>query len=386
MTRSSSGLPAHHEIHVEAPGGGYTVMVGRDLLSRLPGLLDLHAPAHRYAVIADSTTGPLYGEAVVAACRRQGLLADLYTFPAGEVNKTRARWEALTDRILESGMGRDGTVVAVGGGVTGDLAGFVAATYMRGVPVVQVPTTVMAMVDSSVGGKTGVDVDAGKNLVGAFHPPALVVADVDTVATLSPAQRADGLAEAVKHGAIADRAYLDGLAARTRELLEGEAEAAVDAVAHSVRIKASVVSRDEREAGLRQVLNFGHTLGHALEAETGYTSGHGACVAAGMLLEAAVGERVGVTEPGTARELERILAGFGLGAPPPGPLDSDAVLRRLATDKKARRGRVRFALLQRLGWAAEGAGWSHEVDAEVVRAVLAQGAVSGGRPLGGSCK
>lgn len=374
MTRAMSGPVPVLEVPVGAAGAGYTVLVGRGLLARLPLLLDRHAPAHRYAVIADSTTGPLYGEEATLACRRHGLAADLFTFPAGEVHKTREQWAALTDGLLASGVGRDGCVVAVGGGVVGDLAGFVAATFMRGIPVVQVPTTVMAMVDSSVGGKTGVDLEAGKNLVGAFHAPKVVLADVDTLATLTPAQRADGLAEAVKHGAIADRAYLDDLADQADALLAGDPDATLRAVAGSVRIKASVVSRDEREAGLRQILNFGHTVGHAMEAASRYAAGHGSFVAAGMVLEAGMGERAGITEPGTARELATVLQSFGLDRLPGGPADTEGVLSRLDADKKARKGRVRFALIRRLGAAAEGHGWSHELDAELVRAVLGEGA------------
>lgn len=364
------------EVPVGAADAGYTVHMGRGLIEDLPLLLDRHAPAHRYAVIADSTTGPLYGEEATQACRRHGLAADLFTFPAGEVHKTREQWASLTDRLLAGGVGRDGCVVAVGGGVVGDLAGFVAATFMRGIPVVQVPTTIMAMVDSSVGGKTGVDVGAGKNLVGAFHAPKFVVADVDTLTTLTPAQRADGLAEAVKHGAISDRAYLDDLADQADALLAGDPDATLPAVAGSVRIKASVVSRDEREAGLRQILNFGHTVGHAMEAASGYADGHGSFVAAGMVLEAAMGERAGITEPGTARELAAILGRFGLGRLPGWPVDPEGVLRRLNADKKAREGRVRFALVRRLGAAAEGHGWSHELDSALVRAVLGEGVPS----------
>lgn len=376
MNHATSGLESVLEVPVGAADAGYKVLIGRELLAHLPLLLDRHAPAHRYAVIADSTTGPLYGEEATQACRRHGLAADLFTFPAGEAHKTREHWASLTDGLLEGGVGRDGCVVAVGGGVVGDLAGFVAATFMRGIPVVQVPTTIMAMVDSSVGGKTGVDVEAGKNLVGAFHAPKLVVADVDTLSTLTPAQRADGLAETVKHGAIADRAYLDELADLADALLAGYPDATLLAVAGSVRIKASVVSRDEREAGLRQILNFGHTVGHAMEAASGYATGHGSFVAAGMVLEARMGERAGITEPGTARELAAILAKFGLDRLPGDPMYPESVLRRLRADKKTREGRVRFALIRRLGAAAEGRGWSHELDAELVRAVLGEGAPS----------
>ena len=263
-------------------------------------------------------------------------------------------------------------MVAVGGGVTGDLAGFVAATYLRGIPVVQVPTSLVAMIDASVGGKTGVDVAAGKNLVGAFHPPRVVVADPATIATLPRPERAQGLAEAVKHGAILDREYLSGLARDADALMGAEVEAVRAAVLRSVELKARVVSEDEREAGVRQILNFGHTLGHALEAASGYAVGHGSAVATGMVLEAELGERVGVTEAGTGAELRRVLAAFGLGGPLGIRAPLDEVAGYLGADKKARSGRPRFVLLERPGAASPEGGWSREVDDGLVRAVLAE--------------
>lgn len=357
-------------VEVRAAGRDYPVVVGRGLLASLPSLLEEHAPAHRYAVISDDRVAELYGAPVVEACRETGLSADLFAFPRGEASKNRTEWARLTDALLAAGVGRDGCVVAVGGGVTGDLAGFVAATYLRGVPVVQVPTSLVAMIDASVGGKTGVDVEAGKNLVGAFHPPRVVVADPRTIATLPRPERAQGLAEAVKHGAILDAAYMAELRDAAGPLLSGEAEAVERAVLRSVELKARVVSEDEREGGLRQILNFGHTLGHALEAASGYRMGHGSAVASGMLLEAELGERAGVTEPGTRDELGAALAPLGLGAP--GELDAsvDELEAYLLTDKKVRGGRPRYVLLERPGRVARDGGWSREVDDGLVRDVL----------------
>lgn len=358
------------EVTVESAGGGYPVLVERGARHRIPELLQRYAPAFRYAVIADGNVAPLYGEEAVARCRQAGLDARLFTFPPGERNKTRKHWSILTDRLLEEGLGRDCAVVAVGGGVTGDLAGFVAATLHRGVPVVQVPTSLVAMLDASVGGKTGVDVAAGKNLVGAFHPPRLVVADPETVATLPEAERREGSAEAVKHGAIADAAYLDALEARSGDLLSGEAGAVAAAVLRSVEIKAGVVGRDERESGLREILNFGHTYGHALEAASGYGLGHGSAVAVGMVLEALLGEALGVTEPGTADRLRQALGSFGLPCTPPRGLDAEAALGFLALDKKARGGAPRFVLLRRVGEVSRSGGWSRPVPEDEVRRVL----------------
>lgn len=368
-----------HTVTVRAGGGrsDYEVIVREGVLEELPRLLEGRVPAFRYAVIADATVADLYGEGVVEGLSTAGLRADLYRFPAGERHKTRASWADLTDDLLGNGHGRDSVVVALGGGVTGDLAGFVAATFLRGVPVVQVPTSVVAMVDASVGGKTGVDASAGKNLVGAFHPPRLVVADPATIRTLPRAERAGGFAEAVKHGAILDRSYLDRLVAQSARLLEGEPGALRDAARRSVELKAEVVSRDEREEGLREILNFGHTLGHALEASSGYALSHGAAVALGMVLEARLGERVGVTAKGTAETLADAVARFELPADrggldfTAGLPDADRLIAFTRVDKKGRGGQPRYVLLEEPGAVASGRdGWSREVPPEAVEEVL----------------
>lgn len=349
-------------VTVRSARGPYDVLVGRALLESAGRLINERLPqVRRWAVVADDRVAPLYGVRVRGSLEAGGLEAGLLEFPAGERHKTREQWQRLTDALLAAGFGRDAGLVAVGGGVTGDLAGFVAATYMRGIPVVQVATSVVAMVDSSVGGKTGVDTPAGKNLVGAFHPPALVLIDPDVVATLPRAERAQGWAEAVKHGAILDRPYFDDLAARAPALLAGDADATRDAVHRSVEIKAGVVSDDEREAGLREILNFGHTLGHALEAASDYALPHGSAVSLGMVLEARLGERLGVTRPGTADRLADVLARFELPTEPSMAVPDGELERFLLHDKKVRAGRVRTVLLREVGEVANDEGWSREV-------------------------
>lgn len=359
-------------VRVRAGGGtqDYPVLVGPGLLEELPALLGEHAPAHRYALIADATVASIYGDGLRDRLSDAGLTCDLLTFPAGEASKSRATWSELTDRMLAAGIGRDGAVVALGGGVTGDLAGFVAATYLRGVPVVQLPTSLVAMIDSAVGGKTGVDVPSGKNLVGAFHPPRLVVADTSTVATLPRAERAQGLIEAFKHGAIVDDAYLDRLERDVAVLLDGEEGATTAAVLRSVEIKAAVVSEDEREGGLREILNFGHTLGHALEAQAQYRLPHGTAVGAGMVLEARLGEALGVTAAGTGDRLARIVERMGLPLAPLPVADARASLAFVRADKKARQGRARYVLLERIGRVARDGRWSREVPEDVVERVV----------------
>jgi 3-dehydroquinate synthase len=370
--RTTSSPAGVHDVRVRAGEGqaDYSVLVGRGLLAQLPDLLRPRVSAHRWFVIADQTVADLYGAALLERLRHTGYGADLLAFPAGERSKSRETWSALTDSMLGAGGGRDSGVIALGGGVTGDLAGFVAATFLRGVPVVQAPTSLLAMIDSSVGGKTGVDTVHGKNLVGAFHPPVVVVADTDTVATLPRAERAQGLVEAVKHGAILDEPYLARLERDSARLLEGDAEVTEPAVVRSVEIKASVVSRDEREGDYRQILNFGHTIGQAIEGASGYQLPHGSAVAMGMVLESTLGEKLGVTEPGTSERVARAVEGLGLPSTPPAGTDVRAVLAFMGSDKKRKEGRVRCVLLRAPGQVRFEGSWSQAVDVEDVRSVL----------------
>jgi 3-dehydroquinate synthase len=348
------------------------VVIADGLLGRLgERVAALAPPSGTIAVIADANVGALYGQTALQALDGVGPRILLRTFPAGEASKTRETWTELTDALLEEGCGRDTLMVALGGGVTGDLAGFVAATFLRGVPVVQVPTSLVAMIDASVGGKTAVDVPGGKNLVGAFHPPAMVVVDPECLKTLPRRERSQGLAEAVKHGAILDADYLNGLDERASDLLAGRAEASAWAVRRSVEIKAGVVSRDERESGLREILNFGHTIGHAVEVESGFEIPHGDAVAIGMTLEARFGEAMGITAPGTADHLGRILEAMELPTTLPPELDPSRVLDWTRGDKKVRGGRVRFVQLAEPGRVHEAGGWAREVPRRVLREVLA---------------
>lgn len=349
----------------------YTVTIGSGVITRLGDIARATAPAHRYAVISDETVAPMYA---VAAARALGEHADLFTVPAGELHKTRESWAALTDAMLAAGLGRDTTVVAVGGGVVGDLAGFVAATYMRGVPLVQVPTTLLAMVDASVGGKVGVDTPGGKNLVGAFHQPAAVVIDPSVLCTLPMEHRRAGLAEILKHGVIADECYFEevesqlGLLVSAAEVSQG---ALAGIIARSVEIKAAVVARDEREGGVRKTLNFGHTVAHALEQVSRYTMLHGEAVGVGMIAEAELGERMGVTEPGTAGRIASALRGVGLPTTAPRGITAPEIVAATRSDKKARHGTVEYALPRRIGaMAGEASGWAIAArDTDVLRAL-----------------
>jgi 3-dehydroquinate synthase len=363
--------PFAQRVNVAVSGGdGYPIFVGPGSLEHLADLLSRYAPAFRYAVIADARVADLHRAEIEKALG--GLAAEVswFTFPPGEAEKTRDQWARLTDALLDRGLGRDSCVLAVGGGVAGDLAGFVAATYLRGIPVVQIPTSLVAMIDSSVGGKTGVDTRHGKNLVGAFHPPAMVLIDPRLARTLPRIERAQGLAEAIKHGAILDRPYLEALEHAAPGLLAGDEMATTACVVGSVRHKAAVVQEDEREGGIRKILNFGHTLGHAIEQLSGYAVPHGLAVAWGMVLEARVGERLGVTEPGTAAMLARILRLFELDWERVPRFAPDALVAATRTDKKAREGAVHYVLLRKLGVVARDPDWSRPVPVAVVLDVL----------------
>lgn len=366
---------------VERRDASYEVLIGSGLLKEIGTRLHTALPAARHVVIADAQVAALYGERLLAACRDAGLHTDLMEFPAGEPHKTRDTWAALIDRLLELGIGRDGAIIALGGGVTGDLAGFVAATYLRGIPYAQIPTTLIAMVDSSVGGKTGVDTPAGKNLVGAFHQPRLVVADVDVLSTLPAPHLRAGMAEAIKHAVIADADYFEALERNRPALLERDRVALTGMVARSVEIKASVVTSDEREAGRRAVLNFGHTVGHALEASGGYTLLHGEAVSIGMAVEGRLAEEIGVAETGTGGRIEGLLEGFGLPRAPSGTAPMEELLAVLRRDKKSRDAQVRMALPRRIGSMAgsDAEGWTTPVAEEVLRQVLGRLGTNGSK-------
>lgn len=350
--------------------GSYLVRIEPGLREQFAQHIVSVAPAHRFAIVTDAHVGPLYADALAASLAPHGRVS-VHVIPAGEGFKTRETWVRVTDELLAAGCARDTTVVALGGGVVGDLAGFVAATFMRGVPVVQCPTTLLAMIDASIGGKTGVDTSSGKNLVGAFHAPAAVLADPDVLRTLPVTHRRAGLAEAFKHGIIADADYLSALDERAGAIIAGDAGATLDAVARSVEIKAAVVSADAREHGLRKTLNFGHTLGHAIEYVSGYALLHGECVAIGMVLEARIAELLGVADSGTAVEIEQVLLRAGLPVSRPPSVSALDVIAATRLDKKSRGGAVEYALPARIGTMADnGQTWSIGVDDASVREVL----------------
>lgn len=325
------------------------------------------------AIISDEAVAAHHAAAVLAQCPAGA--TRLFTIPPGEQEKTRERWAQLTDALIAWGAGRDTAVIALGGGVVGDLAGFVAATYMRGLPVVQVPTTLLAMVDASVGGKTAVDTPAGKNLVGAFHNPAAVVIDPAVLATLPAPILRSGLAEMLKHGIIADASYFDQILLALPDILSQGAAAPgfAQLIAGSVHIKADVVAEDTREGGLRQILNFGHTIAHAIEKVQRYDMLHGDAVAMGMIAEARLAEASGLAGTGLARSVRDAVQRAGLPVALPAGIDTEAVVAETHGDKKARGGAARYALPRAIGEMEPAEGrWAVPVDDAVVRAVLGE--------------
>jgi 3-dehydroquinate synthase len=328
-----------------------------------------HLPdAHAFAVITDANVAH-YAHRIAELLEQ----VHVFEFPAGEANKTRATWAQLTDALLARGLGRDSCVIAVGGGVTCDLAGFVAATYMRGVPVVQVPTSLLAMIDAAIGGKTGVDVPAGKNLVGAFHPPHHVLIDPAVLHTLPDAELSNGLAEAIKHGAIADANYLQWITESATSIFERRMHTLESLIRRSVEIKLQFVAADPREAGERAALNFGHTIAHALEQVSGYAIQHGHAVALGMLMEAEIGRAWGITHPDVTKDIYKALQRVHL----PHEIvftDTAPLIAATRADKKARAGAVRYVLLEKTGRVArtEQGEWTWDVTDDVVSDALRQ--------------
>src|SRR5690348_2963893 len=328
----------------------YPIHIGAGLLARAE-LIAASLPKKKAAIITNTVVGPLYLAPLVRALESRGVEVISITLPDGEQHKN---WETLNrifDALLEHRCERGTTLIALGGGVVGDLTGFAAAAYMRGVPFVQVPTTLLAQVDSAVGGKTAINHPLGKNMIGAFYQPRAVIADTDTLATLPPRELAAGLAEVIKYGLIRDPAFLEWLENNMTRLVKREPESLAYAIERSCAIKAEIVGLDEREDGVRALLNLGHTFGHAIEAGTGYgTWLHGEAVGAGMLLAARLSQKLGFVSDSDVRRVEAILRAAGLPVTAPA-LGLERYLELMGHDKKVDAGRIRFVLLKRIGEA-----------------------------------
>ncbi len=339
---------------VRALGGSYEAVVAWGGLASLGGRLKALGLPERLHIVADATVAALYESSLMPGLMRAGFAPSLYRVPPGEGSKSREQLNAIHDWLAERRAERSEALIALGGGVVGDLAGFVAATYLRGLPLVQVPTSLLAQVDASIGGKVAIDHPRGKNLIGAFYPPRLVLADPAALLTLPPRQRVEGWAEVVKHGVILDGDYFASLERDIGALLASRPAELTAAIAGSVALKASVVESDEREGegGRRALLNYGHTLGHAIEVVAGYgTLLHGEAVAIGMAFAGRLGLRIDVTPEEVVTRQEALLARFGLPIRAKG-LSSLALLRTMYWDKKVRAGQLRWVLPTALGAGA----------------------------------
>ena len=347
-------------LRVELGDRSYPIVIGSGLLG---GGFDLSTyVGGDCLVVSNETVGPLYFNRL-----RPNLGGCAYSsieLPDGEVFKTVATMQSILDRLVDSRANRDTTVIALGGGVVGDIAGFAAACYMRGVRFIQVPTTLLAQVDSSVGGKTGVNHEKGKNLIGAFHQPHIVLIDTDTLSTLPDRELSAGLAEVIKHGAICDAEFFAWLEANMDALLGRDGDALAHAIRRSCEIKAAVVAEDERETGRRAILNFGHTFGHAIERCQGYGDWlHGEAVGAGMIMAA----RLSGLDASDVERLRRLVAAAGLPTEPP-PIDAADWMSAMGMDKKVQERQMRFVLLDAIGKSRVTSDYdAHRLD-ELVRA------------------
>ncbi len=355
----------------------YDIVIGRGVLGSLGARVAALRPGVRTAIVTDRTVAKHWLEPTERSLTEAGIPTSRVIVDEGEGSKTYAGLERVSEALIAAKIERNDLVIALGGGVVGDLAGFAAAILRRGVDFVQVPTSLLAQVDSSVGGKTGINSPQGKNLLGAFHQPVLVIADTSVLDTLSPRQFRAGYAEVAKYGVLGDEAFFSWLEANHADIFSGGA-AREHAIATSCRAKAAIVSRDERENGERALLNLGHTFGHALEAATGFSDRlfHGEGVSVGMVLAAEFSAKLGMISQGDAVRVERHLASVGLpthlrdiaGFAQEGLKDADALMALMAQDKKVKRGRLTFILLQAIGRAVV----ANDVEPALVRDFLQQ--------------
>jgi 3-dehydroquinate synthase len=336
-------------VHVGLGERSYPIRIGSGLMKAVGKDLRQREIAARYAVIADTHVAQLYGDTLLRSLADAGLQAELITFPRGEASKNLQTMAELASRLAQKGYDRADGLIALGGGVTGDITGFLASIYMRGIPFVQVPTSLLAQVDSSVGGKTGVDIPEGKNLVGTFYQPRAVYIDIDVLQTLPEEELRGGLAEVIKYGVIHDADFFDFLQQNRESVFALDQKIITALIARCCEIKAWVVERDEREGGLRRILNFGHTIGHAVEAASDFTIIHGLAVGIGMRAASDLAVKTGCLQPREADRIRELITAYGLPVQIPEQLDRTAIKKYLLSDKKTVGGRVFYVLPEAVG-------------------------------------
>jgi 3-dehydroquinate synthase len=352
-------------VKVDLGERSYDIIIGRDILPKL-GLLVKHLRPSKTAIISNKTIFPLYEDKVAASMKKFGISYEVFLLPDGEEYKDFLWVYNLHGKLLEAKFDRNSLIIAFGGGVVGDMAGFVAATYMRGIKYVQVPTTLLAQVDSSVGGKTGVNHPLGKNMIGAFYQPSFVCIDVDTLNTLPIREFCAGMAEVIKYGVIADSRLFDYLTEHKDEILS-LGGGIVNIIKRSCEIKADVVSKDERESGLRAILNFGHTIGHAIETVTDYKKYlHGEAIAIGMCLAAELAVKMKIFTKDSAERIKALVEEYELPSTLPKDISVTEVMKALSVDKKAASGRLKFILPEAIGKVRI----EDDIDREMIKEVL----------------
>jgi 3-dehydroquinate synthase len=359
-------------IRVGLDSRAYDIVIGPGLLGKAGALIKDVVGDRQLLIVSDTNVAKLYRVKLEASLEAAGLKAlPAIVVPAGEASKSMAMYGKTAENILTLGIDRKTVLIALGGGVVGDLTGFLAATLLRGIDFIQIPTTLLAQVDSSVGGKTGIDTAHGKNLIGAFHQPLLVIADTATLTTLPPRELRAGYAEVVKYGLLGDADFFEWLEENGTAVLQGEPAAQVQAVATSCKAKAKIVEADEREGGIRALLNLGHTFGHALEVEASFddTLNHGEAVSIGLVMAFDLSVRLGHCQPNDLMRVRGHLLAHGLPVSPPRgvPFVPQALIQRMQGDKKAERGRLTFILTRAIGDAFV----ARDVPASIVEAALA---------------
>jgi len=327
----------------------YEICVGYDIMDRIGLIIAKNHPAFRYIIVTDSNVSALHGEGLLEKLKGMGLKADMIEFPAGEASKNISTALGIVEKMLKIGADRKSTLLALGGGVVGDITGLIASLYMRSLPYIQIPTTLMAQVDSSIGGKTAVDLPEGKNLLGTFHQPRGVFVDLKFLETLSEAEFNNGLMEVIKYGIIEDAGFFHFLEEHMDRIRKRQSDALERIVENSCRIKKGIVEIDEKDEGLRRVLNFGHTIGHAVEAASEYRMSHGEAVALGMVAAVRISERLHDLPAEDRVRIERLIKSAGLSGHIPKTITLEKILSRLKMDKKKDGSTIHFVLLRKIG-------------------------------------
>jgi 3-dehydroquinate synthase len=344
----------------------YEIRIGNNIIDRMALIISKNHKAGRHIIITDSNVGKLHGEKLLASLKDVGMNVGMIEFPAGEASKNINCALDIVEKLLQMGADRSSMLIALGGGVVGDIVGFIASVFMRSIPYIQVPTSLIAQVDSSIGGKTAIDIEYGKNLLGTFYQPRAVFIDLGFLTTLPEQEFSNGLAEIIKYGIIDDEKMFRTLEDNMESVRRRDPALLLKLIESCCRIKKSIVEIDEKEQGLRRILNFGHTLGHALEAQSNFTVSHGEGVALGMIAAARISENAGYLEAGERGRMENIIPKAGLPDRIPKNLSADGIISRLKMDKKKKGDIIHFVLVKKIGMPFVNGGIDDKVIADVI--------------------